>query len=374
MSSELRIPSQALAILRPLAVRAWEAQIPIYAVGGCVRDWILGRATKDLDVVVEGEAKPLAESCAKRLGGKAESFGRFGTWKVLAGDLRVDFAMSRREDYPEPAALPVVAAASLREDLFRRDFTINAMALRLLPRGVGELVDPYGGLEDLNARIARVLHPRSFRDDPTRVFRAARFVSRFHLRCAPGLKSQAREALAAGHAASLSPHRLLHELLRILEEKDPAEPLRWLKGLGYLSLLHPDLRWPEAFPSGSGERLAVLALALGPEEGLRWLRSLPVEHSLSAEIGGVLKLIQGRASPRGPLSPLALRVLSGAYPNLPRAALKPLFLNGGDLAALGLEPGKVYHEILQAAAEAQWAGEIASRRQALSWLRRFLIR
>jgi tRNA nucleotidyltransferase (CCA-adding enzyme) len=139
-----RIPAQALTLLRPLARAARREGLPLYAVGGCVRDWLLGRAdVKDLDLVTEGDPAGLARLCARSLGGRAEAFGAFKTLRVMGKDWRVDLAASRQEVYPEPACLPKVKPAPLARDLFRRDFTINAMAVRLRPEGAGELVDPY---------------------------------------------------------------------------------------------------------------------------------------------------------------------------------------------------------------------------------------
>ncbi|MBI3550987.1 MAG: CCA tRNA nucleotidyltransferase [Elusimicrobia bacterium] len=368
----LRIPPAALRLLRPLAQAAAERGLPLFAVGGPVRDWILGRGVFDYDLCCDGDAAPLACLCAERIHGTAEAFGQFGTWRVVSKTLRFDLAMCRSENYPEPSALPEVMPAGIEQDLFRRDFTINAMALRLAPDGTTELIDPYGGLNDLRAKVLRTLHPASFRDDPTRVFRAARYLCRFGLKPAPGLVEAARRALDEGHAAKLSRHRLAQELMRILHEKDCAAPLEKTRAWGYLSLLHPGLRPPPPALTGAAERLAAMLAALGKAEGLKLLAALPVEHALSAQIKETLDLAAGGASPRSAVSPLARRVLATLFPKLPPAALKPVLINGRDLQARGLRPGKDFGDILDAAAMLQWKGRLKSRAQALNWLEKTL--
>ncbi|HAM35524.1 MAG TPA: hypothetical protein DEB40_01825 [Elusimicrobia bacterium] len=365
--SRVRIPPETAAALRPLAEAAQRQGLPLYAVGGCVRDWLLGsKHVVDLDLVAEGDPAPLARLAGRLAGVKPEAFGEFGTWRVKGRELRVDFAASRQEVYPEPASLPKVSPAPLERDLFRRDFTINAMAVRLDGDAAGRLVDPYNGRGDLASGILRVLHPASFRDDPTRVFRAARFLCRFSLRPAPGFGRMVKESLYGCIAGRLSRHRIAAELLRILSEDDPSCALRRLKSWGYLDLVHPDAR---ARVAGRGveERLGFMALAMG-KKGEEFLRSLPVERGLAQRILEALRAARRKASPRGRLPPESSRMLALAFPRLPKTALQPLFLSGDDLQAAGLEPGPEFRSLLDAAAKAQWQGRISSRGQALKWL------
>ena len=365
------LSGSASRLLRRLAQRAAKEGTPLYMVGGCVRDAVLkAKDGQDVDLVLETDPAPLARHCAKLLNAPCEAFGRFGTLRVLGKDLRVDFAASRKEEYPEPADLPVVSPAQLEVDLFRRDFTINAMAVEVTPKGLGKVIDPYGGLADLKARRLKVLHPMSFRDDPTRVFRAARFLCRFGFKPAAGLLESAQTALSRGHAAKLSRHRLLQELLCVLDEKDSGPALKRLKGWGYLQLIHPELG-VRARGKNADERLASLALALGAE-GESFLKSLPLERVRASELHEALALVREKASPRRAPSSLAARVVKTALPALPAAALKPLWIGGDDLQKLGVAPGKDYRGILDAAAREQWKGKIASRKQALAWLRRRL--
>lgn len=365
------IPPDARRLLDPLAETARRRGTPLYAVGGCVRDWLLGRRGFDLDVAVAGDPDPVAERAAELLGGRAEPFGRFGTRRVIgSGKFRIDVACTRSESYPEPAGLPVVdeVGVPIEKDLFRRDFTVNALAARL-DDGSRELIDPYRGAADLGRRALRVLHPASFRDDPTRVFRAARFVGRLRLRPAPGLIKQAREALRAGHAARLSPHRRLHELLRLLEEKDPGPAFRLLRDWGYLALLQPKLAWPKRMPGGVEPRLAALALELGAKEGRAFLDAFPLEHQQRSRLAEAIGLAFSNKAPRVPPSPLALAAARRACPKLAPAALKPCFLAGDDLIAADFKPGPEFHKILDEAARLQRAGRLKSRAAALAWLK-----
>ena len=361
-----RIPPAAARLLKPLAEAA--GALKLYAVGGPVRDWILGRSVFDFDLCSEGDPESLARLCAEKIGGTAEAFGQFNTWRVISKSLRFDLAMCRQETYAEPAALPEVVPATIHEDLFRRDFTVNAMAMRLSPAGPSELIDPYNGLEDLRAKVLRTLHPASFQDDPTRVFRAARYLCRFGFKPAPGLAESARRVLDEGVAAKLSRHRLSQELMRILHEKDPEAPLEKVREWGYLALLHPGLRPPPKALTGASERLAAMLLALGKPEAMKLLAALPIEHALSAQIREMLDVSAAQAAPRSALPPLARRVLSTVLPDLPPAALKPVLINGRDIQARGLAPGKDFRDILDAAALLQWKGRLKSRAQALNWL------
>ena len=363
----VRLPAQARRVLRPLAQAAAKTGLPLYAVGGCVRDWLLGReGVVDWDLVTEGDPASVARLAGRMLGGSVEAFGDFGTWRVQGKRWRADFACAREEEYPEPACLPKVRPSDITRDLFRRDFTINAMAMRLDGPEAGTIVDPYGGRRDLKKSVLRVLHPASFRDDPTRVFRAARFMCRFGLRPASGLREMLRESLRGGIAGRLSRHRISQELLRILAEEDPSASLRKLKAWGYLDLVHPDMP-ARAAGETVEERLGFLAAGMG-EKGGELLRSLPVEHGMALRIGEALRLIKEKASSRTALAPQVARIVSLACPRLPSSALKPLFLRGEDLKAAGLKPGPRFKDILDAVARLQWEGRIRSRRDALSWL------
>ena len=223
----------------------------LYLVGGFVRDLLLGLPSTDLDVVVEGDAIALANRLAEEYGGRTISHTRFGTakWMVAPGDagvtiarpLALDLVTARTEFYEHPAALPVVEAGSLRHDLYRRDFTINTMAICLNGPRYGELLDFYGGKADLDNRLIRVLHNLSFVDDATRILRAARLAERLSFEI-----EERTAALIANGWDSLdhvSGDRLRNELKLIFREPEPERIIRRLDGLGMLRRLQPSLRY-----------------------------------------------------------------------------------------------------------------------------------
>ena len=210
-----------------------------HLVGGPVRDLLLELEPVDLDLCTEGDAPALALSLAERLGGAARVHDAFGTATVRAPGLVFDLARTRRERYERPGALPVVEPASLEEDLGRRDFTVNAMAAALTGPEAGEVVDLHGGLDDLDARLVRVLHPGSFLDDPTRLLRAVRYAARLGFALERGTEDLSREAVAAGALATVSGPRVRDELLDLLREPARRDAVARLADLGILGALEP---------------------------------------------------------------------------------------------------------------------------------------
>ena len=212
----------------------------VYLVGGTVRDILLGEPNFDVDVVVEGDAIGLANELAKKLDGRVRAHRIFGTAVVLYGDDgRVDVVTARSESYHAPAVLPTVEPGTIDEDLHRRDFTINAMAVSLKGDGVGELVDPFRGRADLDAGLIRILHDRSFIDDPTRILRAIRYEDRYGFRMDDDTVRLARECIATGHVGELSGARLRDELEALLEEGDVSHAIPRLADLGAEKEIHP---------------------------------------------------------------------------------------------------------------------------------------
>lgn len=196
-------------------------------VGGCVRDLLLGQTPKDWDVVVEGQAGPLVRSAAKSLSARVVEHPRFMTFTLHFTDgTHLDVATARSETYPTPGVLPVVRPAPLSEDARRRDFTANAIYLQLNP-DAGAILDPTGGQADMAARVLRVLHDRSFIDDPTRLFRAARYAARYGWTVESKTLELIHNAVKEDCPRSVSLVRLRHELFRILEEENPAPALRY---------------------------------------------------------------------------------------------------------------------------------------------------
>ena len=251
---------------------ALDGLAPAWLVGGAVRDLMLGAVTVDLDVAIEGDAREVARALAERLGGKAVEHERFGTATVHEDGLVIDLASTRRESYSQPGALPDVETAPLDDDLARRDFTINAMAAGLPS---GELRDPHGGRGDLDAGVVRVLHPRSFVDDPTRLLRAVRYESRFGFRMDEETERLAREAIAGGALSTVSGARIRDELLDLLGEMPVAVSVARMADLGLDRALSPVLGQakPEhvaaaaeaAEGRGGQRRFAALAAMVAPD-------------------------------------------------------------------------------------------------------------
>jgi len=238
----LAIPARVTPLLRRVGALAGGLRMPAYAVGGCVRDWRLGlRRTSDLDVTVEGDGIAVAQAAARALGGTVTIHRQFGTATLVmpprsAGGRRqaagrIDFATCRREVYAKPAAYPTVSPGTLDDDLFRRDFTMNAMAVALLPQRFGMLVDPFQGAASLRRRELRILHDRSFTDDPSRILRGVRFAARFGLHWERATADALRAAVAAGALGWLNAGRLRKELELMCEEPDPVACFRHLAEL-----------------------------------------------------------------------------------------------------------------------------------------------
>ncbi|MBI4355271.1 MAG: CCA tRNA nucleotidyltransferase [Candidatus Omnitrophica bacterium] len=230
-AARVRIPRAVGPLLRRIGCIAQAQGQQAYAVGGCVRDWLLGRHTRDVDIVVDREAARLARAVADALGGRLTIHAQFGTATVATRTRTIDVATCRRESYAVPAAYPKVRPGTLRQDLFRRDFTINAMACRLAPAAWGRLVDEFGGRRDLTARRLRVLHPRSFIDDPSRILRAVRFEQRLGLTIEPRTRRWMREAIAAGWLLKLNRGRWRKELSAMDEEPRHERCVQRLAGL-----------------------------------------------------------------------------------------------------------------------------------------------
>jgi len=260
-----RVPEANRDLLMRIAGIADEMGLTIFLVGGAVRDILLGCANIDLDMLVEGEGIPLAQAVGERLGGHVVSHPKFHTGKVELPDGRtVDFATARTEFYQYPAALPTAEHSSVREDLYRRDFTINAMAMQLNGEDAGRLLDPFGGSRDLAEGAIRVLHNLSFVEDPTRILRAVRFEARFGFHMDERTEALARHAIEMELLDRLSGERIREELLQLFARPFPEVGLRRLDALGVLSALEP--AWHLSGPAPEYGRM---------EEALQWAAGEP---------------------------------------------------------------------------------------------------
>jgi tRNA nucleotidyltransferase (CCA-adding enzyme) len=244
------LPKPLLDLLREAGEIASQQSDSLFIVGGFVRDLLLGSPTLDIDLVVEGDAIRLAKHLAERYGGRVRSHRRFGTAKWLLtnsnlADLEsqissLDFVTARIEFYERPSALPQIERSSVRQDLHRRDFTINTLAIQLDPDSYGELLDFYGGESDLQQGLIRVLHSLSFVEDPTRMLRAARLEQRLGFRLEARTEELLRNALDL--LDTVSGERIYHELQLIFREPEPEHALLRLDDLGVVQQIHPSLR------------------------------------------------------------------------------------------------------------------------------------
>jgi len=217
-----------------------------YLVGGIVRDLILGVKNLDLDIVVEGDGIAFAQELARKLSKRLIRHKRFGTATVLLGPhLKIDIATARSESYPHPGSLPEVTPGSLRDDLLRRDFTINAMATSITAKEFGKITDLFGGRRDLARKTIRILHDRSFIDDPTRALRAIRFEQRYNFRIEPHSLGLLKASSKMKGLEGVQPQRIRDELILLLKEKSPLGPIRRINKLLGFNFLSRRLRLAE---------------------------------------------------------------------------------------------------------------------------------
>lgn len=243
---EERFPEPLYNLLMEFGRVGDELGYSVFAVGGFVRDLLLRVENFDVDIVVEGDGIRLAEEFEKKFPCRIRTHKKFGTAIILLSDsLKVDVATARWEFYDSPAALPTVERASIKTDLYRRDFTINTLAIQLNPKAFGELIDFFGGVKDIKEKVIRVLHNLSFVEDPTRVFRAIRFEQRFGFQIGKHTQNLMKNAVKVGFLERLSGGRVLSELVLILQEEDPLPALKRMRDFNLFHLLHPSLKFDE---------------------------------------------------------------------------------------------------------------------------------
>jgi len=237
-----KLPEPILSLVYRARDIARDRGVEAYLVGGFVRDLLLGRENFDLDIAVEGDAIEFARYFSRGLECRLVAHRRFGTATLILPEHKIDFAMTRKESYPEAAALPVVAAGTIDEDLFRRDFTINTLAIGLGPGQFGRLIDIHGGKADLEAGIVRILHDKSFIDDPTRILRAVRFEQRFGFHLEPRTLRLLKAAVRARMLFRVEPQRLRDELALMMKERLPLPAITRCAELAGFRFLSPRIR------------------------------------------------------------------------------------------------------------------------------------
>ncbi len=234
-SLERKLGAPLVGILEAAGREAERLGFRAFLVGGVVRDLHRGVDNADIDIVIEGDGIRFAQVFARRYDAQLKSYQRFGTATItFPAGFKIDVATARLEIYDRPAALPRVRPGRIEDDMRRRDFTVNAMAVALSPSSFGEIMDPFGGRVDMAERKIRILHDRSFIDDPTRIFRAVRFEGRLGFRMDDATERRAQEALASGVLDRLEDYRLAAELELILKEEDPRRILLRLEALGVM--------------------------------------------------------------------------------------------------------------------------------------------
>jgi len=401
---EKYLPKPVLALSKIAGREASELGLELYIVGGVVRDLFLNRANFDFDLVVEGDAISLAQRLAKDSQAKLTIHPRFGTAKLNFPGFSLDLATARSETYSKPGALPAVQQGSLKDDLARRDFSINAMALYLNPQHFGELIDLHHGKDDLEHRLIRILHPNSFIDDATRVLRAIRYEQRL------GFKLEAESEKLLRHDVtmldSISGDRIRHELELILKEDEPERAIRRAEELGVLGQLHPSLkgngwlskifveaRQVDMRVSLSTLYLCLLIYNLNDKENERFISRLNFPKNSTQAMRQTLQLkaqLHSLANPQlkpsdiyQPLhsytttaiqanalaseSPIASQHLQ-LY--LAKLRYVKTLLSGEDLKRMGIPVGPQVGEILSALHKARLNGEIRTWKEEEDFIRR----
>lgn len=234
------LPRQLTELVKAISEQAAGQGQRVYLVGGIVRDMLLGYPNFDIDLVVEGNAVKLAQQVAVTSQAELLVHRRFGTAKLRYDNFTLDLATARKETYTRPGALPTVTPGTLRDDLFRRDFSINAMAISLASNDYGDLIDPYNGGSDLERGVIRILHPDSFNDDATRILRGVCYEQRFGF----GFEAETGRVLERDITIldTISGDRIRHELEHIFEEERPELVIKRLGELGVLHAINPSLK------------------------------------------------------------------------------------------------------------------------------------
>jgi len=427
------LPRPLVLLVKHIGSEAAKSGFPAFLVGGAVRDILLGVSTVDIDAVIEGDAIKLARRLNARLKGTLVEHKRFGTATVYIDwpsglkrpeghgpKLKIDLATARKETYSAPAALPDVQFSSIREDLRRRDFTINAMAVSIMPDDFGQFVDFFGGMDDLKKGVIRVLHEGSFIDDPTRIFRAVRFEQRFSFRIDRDTGRLIRHAVKKDMFKKTDSQRIRDEIVLILKEPRPLKALRRMRGLDELRFIHekikltPDVEklfkaclvsyiwYNDKYKRKEGPELYLMYLmALTDRLGVSDAEKMMREFAFSGydrdrllsykKNSGLAKAVlnrNGRVAPSEiyrvlkPLSREALMMIrSGAGRYGARRRISEFLdrydggrpdLNGHDLIKAGIAEGPRIRKVLELIRDAKLDGAIRTRNDELDFLNKCL--
>ena len=413
-----QLPREAIRTLKEMGELAESLHFKAYAVGGFVRDLLLRHPNLDVDVVIEGDGIEFARAFAEEHTVRVRAHKKFNTAVLIFPDgKRVDIATARFEYYQYPAALPIVEFGSLKMDLYRRDFTINTLAIALNPNSFGYLIDFFGGQRDLKEKVIRVLHNLSFVEDPTRILRAIRFEQRFGFRIGKQAVALIRNAVRMGLIQKLGGRRIFHEIQLILREDDPSPALKRMAEFGVLAVVSAKMRFDQKmeelfqrlkeliswyqlsfldeplerwwvyllglFSGQAREELEEvwerLQLAPNQKERLLWTYD-KVEELLR----GFFQLPDHRPSDiyraLQPLRPEELLyMMARTQKEATTRAISHYFhryrhvsteLRGKDLKALGISPGRIYRIMLDELLDVRLNGEIKNRQEEEAFLQR----
>lgn len=409
-----RFPAEIFNLLKLTGEVAQELGFSAYLVGGSVRDLLRGEANFDIDIVIEGDGIAFAQALGRKLNAKIKTHTRFGTAVVITDFLKFDIATSRTEYYESPAALPQVETSSIKKDLYRRDFTINTMAIMLNPGHFGKLLDFFGGQRDIKDRTLRILHNLSFIEDPTRAFRAIRFSERFGFKISKHTINLIKTAARINLFDKLSGARMYDELNLLFTETEPLNAVKRLSRLGLLKCIHPGLAITKTLEDTfvsiqetfawfkllffeealNKSHLFLMALLneLTPAEREEALKRLSVPPAARKEI---LDGIEQSAKTLSKLQNISQRELYHAL--MPLNILTLLFtmartkdqgqkkaislyltslrkiqpeLTGKDLKQMGYAPGPLFKKILTSLLEARLEGRLKSREEEIAFVRK----
>lgn len=410
-----RLPEKIVSLFNIIRDVADKNEFTVYVVGGFVRDLLLRIPNIDIDIVVEGDGIDFANKLAARLDARMQAHQKFKTAAViLKNQFKIDIATARIEYYAHPAALPTVEMSAIRNDLSRRDFSINAMAIRLNGKRSNTLIDFFGGQTDIKDHAIRVLHNLSFVEDPTRVFRAVRFESRYNFTLGRQTLSLLKNAVKNRLFNRLSAGRLFAELKLILSERHPVKAIRRVKELGLLRFIHPAIKFDESrerlmerlddlfawarlgLPGEKVDvwvvRLMALTDTLNDADLAEMTRLFPTGKKAFTKTMITRKLLQSmisgqnRSWPQAPskryelFAPFSTEGLFYIAAKIDKkevseaitgylSALKDItpLVSGDDLKSMGLLPSRVMGEALKKTLAAQLDGRFTTREEALKY-------
>lgn len=409
---EAQLPEEVLALLNQISETAMRVNIPVYLIGGIVRDILLGKPNDDIDIVVEGDGILFAQGLQEDYGGEVIEHDSFGTatW-THPSKLTIDITSSRLEYYDQPASLPDVETSTLEEDLHRRDFTINAMAIRLNDGHFGELIDPFGGREDLQEKTIKVLHNISFIEDPTRIFRAIRFEERFQFQMDEQTENLALNSI--DKVKNLTPNRIIEEMKRLFKEGDPATIIQRLFELNFWRQFGIPMQ-SKAQSCRLAMNLQTIYQGLAQEEpiilsdGPSWFNYFLMPYSVHSNVEAAsrfaltkhdMKLLReiidlkqydgwdqvekiGEYHPRLKsysaeailfmLSTEAVQDEQLVMDYVKKRTDLPQYVTGEDLVNSGLKPAPLFSDILLQLEVSQLNGEVKSKAEAMEWLEKFI--